>query len=220
MALNKRKYPGITVRPCGTALVLALVFLLVMTVLGVFGMHCARLENRMAANSRFRIEALHRAEYVLGAAEAALRTLDGNPFRPDVPGDPYYARDVTDFDPDTPGIQQPSDPVWTFSHAIVSLPDLDGDGRADDGTGRYVIQDAGTALAPGKDGSSRRSILHAPPGARVQVFLVTAQAGAARGAQRTVQSIVAMDPLEVRGRVDARTTDRHMDRIGWIDLQP
>jgi hypothetical protein len=213
-----------TVDPCrrqgGAVLFTVLVFLLVLTVLGVFGLNRARLETRMAANALFRTQALNDAEYVLTTAEHDLRTLAGNPFHPDVAGDAYYAQEVTDFDPDTPGIQQPADRVWTFSHALVSLPDLDGDGRAGDGTGRYVIQDAGTALAPDRDRSLRSSILHVPPGVRVQAFLVTAQAGAARGAQRTVQSIVVTEPLEVRRGLDARPADRRIDRIGWIDLQP
>lgn len=201
----------------GAVLFTVLVFLLILTVLAVSGMNEARLENRMAANVRFRTQALNAAEYVLTIAEHDLRNLADDPFHPDVAGDAYYALDVTDFDPDSPGIQRPADPVWTFSHAVVPLPDLDDDGRTGDGTGSYVIQDAGTALAPGTGNSST---LHMLPGTRVQAFLVTARAGAARGTQRTVQSMVVTEPLDTHSRPDARTTGRHLDRIGWIDLQP
>jgi hypothetical protein len=204
----------------GAVLFTVLVFLLILTVLGVFTMNRARLENRMAANALFRTRALNDAEYVLTAAEDDLHTLTGNPFLPDFAGDAYYARDVTDFDPDRPGIQTPADPVWTFSHAIVALPDLNGDGVADDGTGWYVIQDAGTALAPDRDHALQSPVLHVPPGARVQAFLVTARAGAARGALRTVQSIVVTHPLDRRSEFDIQAADRRKGRIGWIDLQP
>jgi Tfp pilus assembly protein PilX len=186
----------------GAALFMALIFLLVLTVLGVFGMNLSRLENLMAGNTQFQTQALNNAEYVLTAAENDIKTVAGNPFDPDTAGDRYYARTVTDFNTAATGTQQPTDLVWNFAHATVSLPDVnndgsdtDGDGTADDGTGAYVIQDAGTDLTEAESKSVEDSIMNPLPGAVVQVFLVTAQSSAARGAKRILQSVVVTDPL-------------------------
>jgi len=187
-------------RQRGAALFMALIFLLIMTILGVFGMNLSRLENMMAGNAQFQTTALNNAEYVLVRGENDIKSVVGNPFNPDTAGDHYYTVDTTDFDP-AAGIQQPTDLVWNFNAVTVSLPDVngdgsdtDGDGTADDGTGQYVIQDAGLDNADGED-SSFSGTINPLAGAVVQVFLVTAQSGTARGAMRTLQSVVVTDPL-------------------------
>lgn len=191
-----------THRQTGAALFMALIFLLVLTVLGVFGMNLSRLENLMAGNTQYQTQALNNAEYILVAAEDDIKSIVGNPFDPDVAGDHYYTKTTIDFDGGTTGNQQPTDLVWTFASSAVSLPDLnadgidtDGDTVADDGTGMYVIQDAGTDLTEAESISVEDSIMNPLPGAVVQVFLVTAQSGAARGAKRVLQSVVVTDPL-------------------------
>jgi hypothetical protein len=218
------------------ALVTALVFLLVLTLLCTFGMQQARLEYRMAGNARLQTRALANAEFVLAAAEAQLAALAGNPFQPDRPGDAYYPQATRDFDPGTPGLQQPANRVWTFASARVSLPDIDGDGSdsdgdgiADDGTGQYVIQDAGSELvltgpvphatAPAALGGSPR-----------QAFLVTARSRVSGGAQRTVQSVYVRT-LPGTGSGGAATshttvtlpaaalTGSASGRRSWIDLR-
>ena len=188
-------------RQSGTALPAALVFLLVSTLLGTFGMHQSRLDNRMAGNAQFQVLALHNAEYVLAAAEADIEAQLGNPFHPDRPGDHYYPQDTVDFDPGTPGLQQPANRAWTFGSAQVSLPDIDGDGSdtdgdgiADDGTGQYVIQDAGMelTLSGQVSQSADPAVL---TGSRIQAFVVTARSRTSGGAQRTVQSVYLRPPL-------------------------
>ena len=52
-------------RQAGAALFMALIFLLILTILGVFGMNVSRLENLMAGNSQFQTTALNNAEYTL-----------------------------------------------------------------------------------------------------------------------------------------------------------
>ena len=185
----------------GAALFMALIFLLVLTMLGVFGMNISRLENLMAGNTQFQTLALSNTEYVLVAAEADIKSVTSNPFDPDTAGDHYYPQTTVDFDSGTSGTQQPTDMVWTFNSAAVSLADINGDGSdtdgdstADDGTGEYVIQDAGFDNNAGEDESVAGN-MNPLAGAIVQVFLVSARSGASRGASRTLQSVVVTDPL-------------------------
>jgi len=226
-------------RHAGIVLLATLVFLLVLTLLGAYGMNLSRLEQRMAGNAQFQVLALVNAEFVLAAAEADIRNQTGNPFNPDLPGDHYYPQDMLDFDPATPGIQRPVDRVWSFGSARVSLPDIngdgsdsDGDGHPDDGTGQYIIQDAGLelTLAANTAQHSGPAALH---GSAVQAFLVTARSRTSGGAQRTVQSVYARTPLPATLAGDTQAAT-HMPwpaaataqgsttapgRHSWIDLR-
>lgn len=188
-------------KQAGAALFMALIFLLVLTLLGVFGMNVSRMENLMAGNTQFQTLALNNAEYILIAAENDIKSIGSNPFDPDVAGDQYYPLSTVDFDAGTSGTQQPTDLVWTFASAGVSLPDInsdgsdtDSDGTADDGTGQYVIQDAGLDNTAGEDESVAAN-MNPLAGAIVQVFLVSARSGSSRGANRILQSVVVTDPL-------------------------
>ena len=181
----------------GAALFMALIFLLILTILGIFGMNISRLENLMAGNAQFQTTALSNAEYVLIRGEQdiqAISTSGGNPFNPDITTDHYYPAGTT-------GSSSPEDLVWGFNTVKVSLPDInadgsdtDGDGTADDGTGIYVIEDAGLDNSKGEDSSFDGSV-NPLAGAIVQVFLVTAQSGSSKGAKRIVQSVLVTDPL-------------------------
>jgi hypothetical protein len=212
----------------GAALFTALVFLVVLTLLGTFGLQQARLEHRMAGNVRFSTQALASAEYVLGVAEADIAARRTDPFQPDRPGDPYYPRDTLDFDPAVPGVQRPRDRAWTFASATVSVPDIDGDGSdsngdgiPDDGTGQYVVQEAGRELtlhAPGTGGATPAALTGTP----VQAFLITARGHAPGGVQRTLQSVYVRPPLTATpgGALPARQPGQGNggERRGWIDL--
>jgi Tfp pilus assembly protein PilX len=223
----------------GTALITALVFLLILTLLGTFGMNLSRLEDRMAGNARFQALALGNAEFVLAVAEADIRSQTGNPFSPDRPGDQYYPQDTLDFDTATTGIQQPADRLWSFASAHVSLPDVDGDGsdsdgdgNADNGTGQYIIQDAGLELAF-TEHTAHRVAPAALVNSTVQVFLVTARSRTSGGAQRTVQSVFVRAPLPATQSTgtgqaphNAETHDATASgpnpaygRHSWIDLR-
>jgi Tfp pilus assembly protein PilX len=188
-------------KQAGAALFMSLIFLLVLTILGVFGMNISRLENLMAGNTQFQTLALNNTEYILVAAEDDIKNVAGNPFDPDIATDHYYPQSMVDFDAVTTGTQQPTDLVWTFNRATVALADInsdgsdtDGDSNADDGTGDYVIQDAGFDNNAGEDESVAGN-MNPLAGAIVQVFLVSARSGASRGANRILQSVVVTDPL-------------------------
>ena len=159
----------------GAALFMALIFLLILTILGVFGMNISRMENMMAGNAQFQTTALNNAEYTLARGVEDILQIEssGQPF-PTTAG--YH--EVGDIDP--------ADIIWGFSHKTVTLPD--------GSTGMYVIANAGTDNDDGEDNSYSGTINPAP-GAIVQVFLVTAQSESSRGAKRIVQSVVVTDPL-------------------------
>jgi Tfp pilus assembly protein PilX len=192
-----------TLRQRGAALFMALIFLLILTILGVFGMNMSRLENLMAGNTQFQTTALNNAEYVLVRGEndiSAIAASSGNPFNPDTAGDRYYPIGTTTATGTPPS--KPEDLVWTFPSQKVSIPDFngdgsdtDGDGTADDGVGYYIIEDAGLDNSAGED-SSYTGTINPLAGAIVQVFQVTAQSSSSRGAKRIVQSVLVTDPLK------------------------
>jgi len=159
----------------GAALFMALIFLLILTLLGVFGMNVSRLENLMAGNTQFQTTALNNAEYTLarGVEDILLVESSGLSY-PTTDG--YHAA----------GDIEPSDLSWGFTTKEVVLPD--------GSTGDYVIINAGTDNDDGEDNSYTGTITPAP-GAIVQVFLVTAQSESSRGAKRIVQSVVVTNPL-------------------------
>jgi Tfp pilus assembly protein PilX len=186
----------VTHRQNGAALFMALIFLLILTILGVFGMNLSRLENLMAGNSQFQTTALNNAEYVLARGEKDIIDIASSgvvPFSAWSVDDQYYTVGTTDITGTTP-VETPKDLVWPFTSEMVSLPDLNGDGTADEGSGKYVIENAGLDNSKGEDASYSGTI-NPLPGAVVQVFLVTAQSESSRGAKRIVQSVVVTDPL-------------------------
>lgn len=182
-------------REHGTGLALAMLCLAVLTLLGIAGMQSARLELLVADNWHQQSTALANTEYVLAVGERAVLQLRTNPFNPDVADDPFYPAGMRDLDPGTPHVEErPTDRTWTFGRATVWLPDIDGNGNVDNGSGEYVVEDAGLYTASGED-ASVSGILRPLPGARMQAFRITAHSSRARGAHRTVQSLVTREPL-------------------------
>ena len=178
----------------GAALFMALIFLLILTILGVFGMNMSRLQNLMAGNAQFQTTALNNAEYVLVRGENDIQNLvdagTGNPFLTTIE-DRYWDA----------GTINPTALVWPFANMKISIPDVngdksdtDGDGVFDDGTGFYVIEDAGLDNSKGEC-STYECKIDPLPSAIVQVFLVTAQSSSSKGAKRIVQSVVVTEPL-------------------------
>ena len=164
---------------------MALIILLVLTILGVFGMNMARLENLMAANDQFMVTALSNAEYTLAVGQADIQKIAdyGSPF-PSANDEYYYEADEN-IDPTVPN--------WGASPHKKYDIDIDGDGTTDE-TGNYIIVNAGTDNDDGED-DSFTGTTNPLPGAIVQVFLVTAQSDASKGAKRIVQSAVVTAPL-------------------------
>ena len=165
-------------RQNGAALFMALIILLILTLLGVFGMNMARLENLMAGNSQFLTTALNNAEYTLdrGIEDVLALEAAGTPY----PSGPQY-HEFSDVGVD------PENLDWSgFTKATVTLPDGE--------TGFYIVENAGLDNDEGED-ASVTGVTHPMPGAVVQVFVVSAQSDSSRGAKRTVQSLVVTDPL-------------------------
>jgi len=202
---------GHTPHQRGAALFMALIFLLILTILGVFGMNVSRLENLMSGNAQFQTTALNNAEYVLVRAERDLKSIETalyngtgtNPFIAAITTDQYYCanddsclRTTGDGD-----LIAPAALNWTFENNQIELPDInndrsntDGDTTYDDGTGQYVIIDAGYDNATGECATQQCMLEHLA-GAQVHVFQVTAQSTSSRGAKRIVQSAFVTRPL-------------------------
>ena len=164
----------------GAALFMALIFLLILTILGVFGMNVSRLENLMAGNTQFQTTALSNAEYALVQGEKRIRNIAdtriGNPFLT-TNDDEFYDAGTID----------PSSLTWGFTNVEVPIPAING-------SGLYVIEDAGLDNSKGEC-TTYECKIEPLPSAIVQVFLVTAQSSSSRGAKRIVQSVVVTDPL-------------------------
>lgn len=149
----------------GAALFMALIFLLIMTMLGVFGMNMSRMENLMAGNSQFQVQALNDSELALRRVEdvALGYTTDSNPGSPnvDTPNDHYYlAGEIDAHTLDWSGLD----------HATTT-----------DGT-LYVIE---TASQPWEGNSA----VWGGSGLNASIFKITAQTISSKGARRITQII-------------------------------
>jgi len=159
----------------GAALFMALIFLLILTLLGVFGMNVSRLENLMAGNTQFQTTALNNAEYTLARGIEDILLVESSGLSYPTTAGYHAAGDV-----------EPTDLTWSFTRKPVTLPD--------GSTGEYVIINAGTDNDDGED-NSYSGVITPAPGAIVQVFLITAKSESSRGAKRIVQSVIVTDPL-------------------------
>ena len=155
----------------GAALFMALVILLVLTILGVFGMNLSRLENMMAGNNQFQVTALSNAELaVTGAEQDLLNNMIGK-----TKAACYYASTET---------IDPAILNWDSDAAITPCTHTFASG---DPAAAYVIEyanwgiDADCSKAVGK-GSGKSGCIHYD-------FVITAQAETSRGAKRTVQTV-------------------------------
>jgi hypothetical protein len=158
----------------GAALFMALIVLLILTVLGVFGMNIARLENLMAGNNQFQTAALNNAESTLTVGEADVESIIGTGKDWNASGDYYYDRTSASTQ-----IIDPSAVNWTFTYQTVPAGDPTSPFR-------YVIEYAGpyTDLTCSlKWGAAYGDVC------KRYIFLITAQNEASRGAKRTVQSV-------------------------------
>lgn len=177
--MNKQlQRPGIRGKQRGAALFMALIFLLILTILGVFGLNISRLENLMAGNNQFQTTALSNAELVIAIGEqiADDLTLASLPFTDlDAPGDEFY-------DHSRSGLTyiDPHELNWSFDHATVD-PDVVPDSR-------YVVEYYGKTIRSGGNMEWQTGASCASSDC-AWVFVVTAQADASRGAKRTVQSV-------------------------------
>jgi len=109
----------------GAALIVSLLFLLIMTIVGITAMQVATLEERMSGNMRARSLAFQAAESALRAAEAALgQALDNNNLLAFTCANGYYRLNDLDCD----GVQDLK-PIWntvdwTSNAQVISGPAL------------------------------------------------------------------------------------------------
>lgn len=171
-------------RQNGAVLPIALIFLVILTIIGVTAMNTSVLDTMMASNTQFQTRALGDAEVVLveGEDDVVAITGDAVPLDLNTPGDHYY--DATATSTDT---IDPSDWDWTFTTQTAA-----------DGASLYVIQYGGREPIPGNTGGYGGSVAYGgagggAAGSYVYVFEVTTQADSSRGARRIVQSVYVTD---------------------------
>lgn len=129
----------------GSALLIGLMLLVVMTLLGVSAMQSTTLEERMAGNQKDRGLAFQAAEAALRDAEAFIRTDTDGPFNPlneeDFPSLCIFSRGVCRSTPDTPKWKDliPYDSAWIWASREVSTT-LAGRLTGVDSPPRYLIE--------------------------------------------------------------------------------
>ncbi|MGB5442300.1 MAG: PilX N-terminal domain-containing pilus assembly protein [Gammaproteobacteria bacterium] len=148
----------------GSALMVSLVFLVIMTIIGIASMNTAVMENVMASNSQFQASSLANAEFIIGSGEDDIETIvaDAQALAFETSDDHYYLADDVD-----PAVND-----WTFKHATTTL-------------GSYVVEYAGKHPIPGESAEMGAGTA----GSFVYLFLVSAQSEANKGARRNVQTV-------------------------------
>jgi len=171
----------------GAALFMALIFLLIMTILGVFGMNLSRMENLMAGNNQFQALALNQAELML---EAGLREIEANIGPPyinaDTSGDHIYLNTATSSE-----TIDPTSLNWSFNSVSTTPP-----GGVSKYSYDYVIEyigpidgtENGLCTAQTGTGTNIEDCIR-------EIYMVTSQGITSRGAKRIVQSVVVADDL-------------------------
>lgn len=147
----------------------SLVFLVILTILGLGAMRSALLETKIAGNAQFQTTALANAEVQLKKAEDDIDALVLDASAKDfyAPSDQYYFVDDPADDID------PADLEWAFSKA-ASSPDA-----------YYVIEYTGPHSISGESIAAGTPI----PGSAVHVYLISAKSQVASGANRTAQTV-------------------------------
>lgn len=172
----------------GVALVISLVFLVLLTLLGLTAMGVSGLEERMSGNTRDRILAFNAAEASLRDCETILQGAALPPFS-GVTG----ASSVTTA-PSTPGLYQPASadnpPVWDIvtwtsaSHVRVNAEIPQGASSAP----RCIIEEM--PPIPGSGGGSLKAGLPLPD---TGIFRITA-----RGVGRNSSTVIMVQSTYVR----------------------
>jgi len=163
-------------RQRGAALFMALIVLLILTVLGVFGMNIARLQNLMAGNNQFQTTALNDAETTLAVGEDDIESVLGTSKDWNATGDWYYDRTSESTE-----MIQPEQSDWTSAFIYQTIPE-----NTPASLFRYVLEYTGEYTdyqCSVKWGATYADVC------KRYIFLVTAQNEASRGAKRTVQSV-------------------------------
>ena len=176
---HKHGYITASRRQRGAALFMSLIFLLILTILGVFGMNISRMENLMAGNAQFQTSALNNAELAISTARNDLQNaLEGGLEFVDT-GDFLY-----DSSGENPGAESvdPSALDWsTFTHGTIS-----GDSKS-----KYIVEYAGCDVKLGNTVDDCNASCFDTQSCGY-VFLITTQSETSRGAKRNVQQVFAL----------------------------
>lgn len=176
---DKPGYLTASRRQRGAALFMALIFLLILTILGVFGMNISRMENLMAGNAQFQTSALNNAELAVSAARNALQNAVDGGLEFYTTGDFLY--DSSGENPDAETVD-PSQLDWSsFDHGTVS----------GDEDSKFIVEYAGCDVKLGNtiDDCSASCFDTQSCG---YVFVITTQSSTSRGAKRNVQQVFAL----------------------------
>ena len=180
----------------GAVLAISLIFLVILTIIGIVGMNTSILGTMMSSSLQFQTTALGDAEVALKRAEDQVETITSDGVPLDLNGiqtDPYYDATGTSAQ-----LIDPAEWTWVGEFPFVdntngatwAIPDAN---RPPPGT-RYVIQYGGKEPIPGNTGGLGGSVAYGgggggTAGAFVNVFLVSAQGEGFRGAKRIVQTV-------------------------------
>jgi len=152
----------------GVALFMALICLLIMTLLGVFGLNLSRMENVMAGNSRFQLQAL-------GKSELAVREIENTLL--DITHD--HKTGVPDFGLDNA--------YYRAGEVDTAAPDWSGISHATTANGSRYLVEYDNPVWTGN------SIKWQGVGLMAHVFRITLQTPSGQGAQRTLQVVYGTD---------------------------
>ena len=176
---DKPGYITASRRQRGAALFMALIFLLILTILGVFGMNISRMENLMAGNAQYQTSALNNAELAISTARTGLQNaLDGG-LEFLSTGD--YLYDSSGENPLAEKVD-PSLLDWSkFNHGT-----LPGDSAS-----KFVVEYAGCDVKLGNTVDDCNASCFDTQSCGY-VFLITTQSESSRGAKRNVQQVFAL----------------------------
>lgn len=126
-------------------LVLALVFLLLLTIMGITALNTSSLEEKMTGNVRDRNLAFQAAESALVLAESWINTQIGKPVFPNTSVGLYLPDTGVSGDPD--GVDNWNENIWTGSNVVTypSMPGQSGSGALGkiNTQPKYIIEDMG-----------------------------------------------------------------------------
>ena len=157
----------------GAVLAISLMFLVVLTLVGIVGMKGSIMELLMAGNNQYQTQAFTRAENTIRVAELIAANL--------VPQATYIEDGVTSAQTTPPGLKDPMTMMWDGTDSTSNPNDTNGPYNS-----RYIIEFIRTNVVPGCGlvwGVDA-------PGCTANTFRITARTvDNAKGAVRTVQSI-------------------------------
>lgn len=129
----------------GIALVLALVFLLLLTLIGITALNTTSLEEKMAGNVKDRNLAFQAAESALVLAESWINAQIGKPVFPNTSVGLYLPDTGVSGDPDS--VDNWNEDIWSGANVVIypNTPGASGSGTLGkiNAQPKYIIEDMG-----------------------------------------------------------------------------